>query len=101
MAKWRYLPLLEDMTGDGFVEDIETGKIVAQTWNKFDEPFEGADENGPVLAAAPDLLNALEKLLQFHEEDEQGAIPRKLWSPDYREAVETAETAIVKAKQGR
>lgn len=89
------------MTGDGFVVDAETGKVVAQTWNKFEEPFDDADENGPVLAAAPDLLDALEKLLQFHEEDEQGAIPRELWSPDYREAVETAEAAIRKAKEGR
>jgi hypothetical protein len=41
------------------------------------------------------LTAALEGLLKFHEEDELGdGVPREMWAPEYREAVEEAEEMI-------
>ena len=47
------------------------------------------------------LMAALEGLLKFHEEDELGdGVPREMWAPEYRKAVEEAEEMIKVAKEG-
>lgn len=49
---WRFDP------ASGFVYDAE-GAVVCQLFNKWEENFDKAEENGPVIAGAPDMRQTL------------------------------------------
>jgi len=47
----------------GFIEDAD-GRAIAQLWDKMEEDFPNCEINGPLLAAAPDLLASAEDALE-------------------------------------
>jgi hypothetical protein len=57
---------------------------------------EGRSDNARLIAAAPDLLEACELLLEFEDD-----FPEELWSDEYRDAIHAAKYAVAKAEGER
>ena len=72
------------------------GNQIAQVANYQDKSFDiNAEANAHLISAAPDLLDALENLLE-----EQNGIPILRREKEYNDAIQKAMEAIVKAKGG-
>ena len=54
----------------GFVEVEGTGQIICQLWSKSESNFANKDDNGPLLAAAPDLHEACKLALNAFERND-------------------------------
>jgi len=72
---------------NGFICDLDDGE-----YHEYDNRAE-MEANARLIAAAPELLEALERLC-----DEQNGPPLIHYAPDWEEAMDKARAAIAKAR---
>lgn len=71
------------------------GEVVCQLWSKREEDYENAEANGRLIAAAPDLLEAL-KAMDDLIEKLWGAVP---WGKTFNLPVAELNAAPLQAKR--
>lgn len=81
-----------------FVESVEPGSHLYLS-------FSGTKADALLIAAAPDLLEALERILQQADEGPRGCYGRDSgghedWKGSFHSRIEAARTAIAKATKG-